>query len=563
MKRLLRGSVILAVAVGFISCSGDPTSGFRDPQGIVANPTSVFVNVGETKPVVVSLQDDQGNQIAADYTLSDVGPGITVVRDTAFQHTNAGSNIANQQRFQVTGNAIANSSFKLTAGAISQVIAVRVTPATVDIGISNPTPAFGDTITLTAPAGALFTDSSEVTFGGGPPGDIVRLSPDRTMLIVVPGPNTLGVVTVAHTTVSFDQGLDFTITSATGQTVTSPTLTNLEGATFSTQTPALGAPVTLTLPAGVKVLPVMFLPPTSVGTVDSLGVLADSGLIIEGAINPRAVTVSPDSSMITFIPAPNSDSVLTIHGIVVPVLPQFPLILQTTLKLTSPVVDSLPATISSTAPNVNVPVVLTSTDGSFTFVDPAVIAVGGDSTPIVTGQTANTITFLPKPGSTGKVGVGAVDVVGFGIPLTSKAPAITTSSTVPSLPGSSSTATAPPLVVPALDGTSGIYDAGTFGGDLFGTGAPVDQVYRVNITTAGDYTFTVGWNNGSDIDVAICALADCSDADFFAATADNPESGTLTLTPGTYYLAADLFDGDPPAYLSIRIDHTATPPPAP
>ena len=243
MKRLLRGSVVLAVAVGFLSCSGDPTDGFRQPEGIVAAPTSVFVNVGETKPVIVSLQDDQGNQIASAFVISDVGSGVTVVQDTTFQHTTApGVSIPNQVRFQVTGTAIANSSFTLTAEGKTLVVPVRVTPSTVDIGISNPAPTLGDTITLTAPAGSLFTDSSVVTFAGGPPGDIVGLSPDRTQLIVVPGPNTAGAVTIAHTTVSFDETLDFTVVS-TG-TVTSPTLTEINtdsagAGSFSTNTPAL------------------------------------------------------------------------------------------------------------------------------------------------------------------------------------------------------------------------------------------------------------------------------------------------------------------------------------
>src|SRR4051794_32485888 len=81
MKRLLRGSVVLAVAVGFLSCSGDPTSDLRQPAGIIATPTTVFVDVGETKPVIASLQDEQGNQIASDFTITDVGAGITVVQD--------------------------------------------------------------------------------------------------------------------------------------------------------------------------------------------------------------------------------------------------------------------------------------------------------------------------------------------------------------------------------------------------------------------------------------------------------------------------------------------------
>ena len=561
MKRLLRGSVVLAVAVGFLSCSGDPTGDLREPAGIVASPTAVFIDVGETKPVIASLQDEQGNQVAAEYQISDVGPGITVVQDPTYQNTTAGVVIPNAVRFQVTGTAIANSSFRITAGGLSQVVPVRVTPATVNIAVSNSTPAFGEAITLTAPAGLLFTDSSVVTFAGGPEAQIVAMSPDRTQLTIIPGPNVTGVVSVSNTTVSYDESLDFDITGSATDTVLTGTLTSLEGATLSNQTPILGETVTLTLPPGVKVIPDSALPPGSIGSPDTIGVLADSGLIVEGATNPRDVVVSADSSTITFVPSPNSDSIVTVRGVVRQELPQFPQILSTTIKLTTPAVDSLPASVSSTTPAVNAPVTLTSTNAQFTFVDPAVIAVAGDSGAIVTGQTASTVTFLPTPGSTGKVGVGAVDVVGFGLPLTSTAPAITTSSTVPSLPGTGSTATAPPLPVPPLNGTTGLYDAATFPADLLGQGVLIDQVYRVVITTAGDYTFTLNWDGAADVDAYICAVADCSDADFFAATAAHPEVGTLTLTPGTYYFVAELFAGDPPTWLSVKIDHTATPPP--
>jgi hypothetical protein len=563
MKRLLRGSVVLAVAVGFLSCSGDPTSDLREPAGITATPTTVFIDVGETKPVIASLQDEQGNQIAAAYEITAVGPGITVVLDPTYQNTTAGIIIPNAVRFQVTGNAIANSSFTISAEGQSLVVPVRVTPATVNIAVSNSTPAFGEAITLTAPAGVLFTDSSVVSFAGGPEAQIVSMSPDRTQLTIIPGPNVTGVVSVAHTTVSYDESLDFDITGSANDTVLTGVLTDLTGAALSNQAPALGEIVTLTLPPGVKVIPDSALPPTSIGAPDTIGVLADSGLIVEGATNPIGVAVSADSSIITFVPAPNSDSTITVRGVVRQELPQFPQILSTTIKLTTPVVDSLPASVSSTAPAVNAPVTLTSTNGQFTFVDPAVVAVAGDSSAIVTGQTASTITFLPAPGSTGKLGVGSVDVVGFGLPLTSTAPAITTSSTVPSLPGTGSTATAPPIPVPALDGTTGLYDAATFPADLLGQGAAIDQVYRVVITTAGDYTFTLNWDGAADVDAYICGVADCSDFDFFAATSDHPEVGTLTLAPGTYYFVAELFAGTPPTWISIKLQHTATPPPAP
>lgn len=549
MKRLLRGSVVLAVAVGFLSCSGDPTSDFRDPAGIVASPSVVFINVGETKPVIASLQDDQGNQIAAPFDVT-FGSGISVVPDPTFLNTTAGVHIDNQVRFQVTALAIANSSLTLTAGGKTLVVPVRVTPAAIDIVISNATPALGDTITLTAPAGVLFTAQSVVTFAGGPAGDIVSVSPDQTILTVVPGPNTAGIVTISHTTVSFDPSLDFTVTS--NGTVTSPALLDLAGAVLSTQTPTLGQTVTLTLPPTIKVLPVAALPPGSIGAPDTIGVLADSGFIVQGATNPRAVAVSVDSSVISFIPAPNSDSTITVRGVVHQRLPQFPLILSTTIKVTSPVVTSLPATLSSATPAVNTPVVLTSTNASFTFVAPAVIGIAGNTNAIVTGQTASTITFLPTPGATGNVGVGAVDVVGFGLALPSTAPNITVSSTVPSIAGTGSAATAPALALPAVGGTTGIYDAGSFTADIFATN--VDQVYRIVAPGASSYRVTVNWDNAADIDVALCGEATCATPNFAAGTANHPESAVYTFAgAGTNYLVLDLFAGAVPAWVSIKI----------
>ena len=62
--------------------------------------------------------------------------------------------------------------------------------------------------------------------------------------------------------------------------------------------------------------------------------------------------VAPDSGSISFVPAPNSDSILTIHGVVPGVLPQFPQILQTTLKITTPSIDSIAVVFSNTTPAV-------------------------------------------------------------------------------------------------------------------------------------------------------------------------------------------------------------------
>ena len=548
MKRLLRSSVVLAIAVGFLSCSGDPTDSFREPSGILATPTTLFIDIGETKPVILALQDQQGNQIAADYEITDIGPGIAVVQDTTFQHTNVpGLAIDNQVRFQVTASAIANSSFTVNAGGQSLVVPVRVTPATVDLVISNPTPLLGDTITLTAPAGVLFTDTSEVTFAGGAPGDIVSLSPDRTVLTVVPGPNTTGAVSVSHTTVSYDETLDFTITS--NGTVTSPTLTDLTGATLSNLTPVLGEVVTLTLPAGVKVRPA--------------DVTADSGLVLEGAINPRAVTVSADSSVITFIPAPNSDSTLTVRGAVAQPLPQFPLILQTVEKVTTPTVDSAPATVSLAAPPGGAPVVLTSTDAFFTYDAGTRVLVGTD-TAVTNSTTASTVSFTPVPGSTGAVSVSGVQVVGFPLALPTTAAPVTAGAVVAANPATSDPVTAPTITEPVPGGSSGVVDGGLFGYAACGDIGISCQVYKLVVTTAGTFNFSLRWDNQADLGLYFLG-ADLLDTGFHdcdglgrGATA-SPETCSTDLDPGTYYLAAVPFgafypENDPnPSWVTIRV----------
>jgi hypothetical protein len=547
MKRLFRGSVVLAVAVGSLSCSGDPTGDFRQPSGIIASPTSIFVNVGETEPVVVSLIDDQGNQIAADFEISGVGSGVTVVQDTAFLHTNTGGPIQNQAQFQVTGTAIANSSFTLSAQGQSLVVPVRVTPATVSLAISNPTPAWGDTITITAPAGALFTAESEVTFAGGPPADIVSLSADRTVLTVVTGPNVSGAVTISHTTVAFDETLDFTITST--ETVTTPALTEVAG-TFSTQTPALGVAVTLTLPAGIKVIPA--------------SVTAAGGLTVDGApLPPADIVVAADSGSITFVPSPSSDSVVTINGVVPQLLPQFPQILSTTGKVTTPRVDDVDVTFSDLNPDVLEQITVTAPAG-FTF-DPTVTFTWGALAAII-GSVApdgSSATITPLPGSAGTATIAGVIVAAapqFVMTLPS-VDAVTVPPVTP-LEGTDSPATAPEITLPGPGGSvtvndAGSYDypAGIFGG-AFGTFA--SRLYKIVVPATLDLTVEVDWPTGQDLGVyyfnedgvgepAFGNPADCCGAGV------HPETSTSTLLAGTYLLAVVNFSTTGPPVFSLTL----------
>ena len=140
MKRWLRGSVVLATAVGMWSCSGDPTDSFRGGTSrIVATPASIFLSEGETKAVIVQAQDDQGDPIAVTFETA-AGPGITVVEDVTFLPSN-GLPIQGQTRYLITATTFVGTTFTVSADDQSLVIPVRSLPTSFVGGFSNATPA--------------------------------------------------------------------------------------------------------------------------------------------------------------------------------------------------------------------------------------------------------------------------------------------------------------------------------------------------------------------------------------------------------------------------------------
>ena len=117
--------------------------------------------------------------------------------------------------------------------------------------------------------------------------------------------------------------------------------------------------------------------------------------------------------------------------------------------------------------------------------------------------------------------------------------------------------------MPAIGASTSLFDAGVFAGaDNTGDGGVGAQYYKFVVTQAGDYTFTLDWPNDADLDPVVCFDVDCADGAFAGTGVDQPEQGTLTLDPGTYYFAVVLFaagsDGAGPNYFTLKID--AAPP---
>lgn len=513
----LKGRRVLFGALAVLACSGDPTGNESVPTEIIASPDVVFVTQGETQAVIASVVDEDGQILQSDINHTNVGAGITVAEDPTFQTVNTGTPIARQHRFLVTGNELAATSFTLEGSGLTRTFQVTSIPGTLAAAISNLTPALGDTISITAPTGILFTESSVLTFGGAAP-DVV--SQDASTIVFIPFPNIAAPAVVSNVGVTSNPNLTFTL--STPDTVRTDSILDI-GSNVTPTAPALGDPVTLTLPVELRVIP------------ESL-----AGITIAGAaVAPLSPAVSADSLTITFVPPPNADSFVVVPGIIARRLPQYPLLLATSVKVTTPVVGSVPSTVSDAAPDVNEAVTITSTDAGFTFGADAAVTVGAFEAVVssVAGD-GSSVTFIPPPAATGVVSVTGVQVAGFSLTLPSTAAPITVSAEIPTIAGTEDPATAPSLLTPDENLSSVLFDK-----PAYNNADRIDAFYELVVTQEGVYTVTVDWDIGTDIDLFLCPEAGVGtfDCDFQAATGSHPEVGEYALTPGTYFVVVEDF----------------------
>src|SRR3954470_10729892 len=347
MQRL-KGRNIVFGALAVLACSGDPTGNQSTPTAIQSNPDVVFVTQGDSEPVVVTVLDEDGNVLQADVTQSDVGSGITVRLDPTYQEVTTGNPIQRGTRFFVKGVDLAQTSFKVNALGLTKTIEVTSVPGTLDAEITDSQPTLGDTVTITVPTGTFFTDSSVLTFNGAAP---VVTAQDETSISFIPMANVFGPALVSNVGVASNPDLVFELT--TPFNVQTDSIVDI-GTGLSTTAPALGAPVTLTLPAGLKLIP------------ESLVTLNVAG----AGILPKGRTLSADSTVITFTPPPNADSFVVVSGVIPTTLAgccataaNYSLLLGTSVKITTPVIDSLPSTLTTSTPAANDEVTVTVTDG--------------------------------------------------------------------------------------------------------------------------------------------------------------------------------------------------------
>jgi hypothetical protein len=543
--------VPLFALLALAACNSEPTEEIRgDISQLVASPTQLFLEVGETKTVTVGAVDQQGNSLDFAYEVTAAGAGITVERDLSYlpifvdDTTLEAPATGPQFQFVVEGTAYTTTSFTVSAGGQDIVIPVQVIPqAGLAATFDDDTVDLGQVVTVTAPAGVTFADTANLSLGtdsASLANPLTILTQDASTITFIPPPSMNSPVTINGVISASTPGLVYA--PATQTPLVTPLIDTVD-VTYSTTTPTLGQSVTLSVP-------------------EPLIKLAADSLIFPGQLpgregDPQNVLVALDSSSLTFDAPPNINGAGTVVNFLFPggylrALPTLPPVIGENIGLT------LPVTISNNTPAVSEVVTLTAPAG-FTF-DPATAITVGANAAVVTAVSGNTASFVPLPGS---VGVPQIDgVVPTASPsniLTMAAEGdVTVPSEVPTLPGTGDPSTAPSLSTPDLGNRSALFDAPDFAANgFFG-------FYEFDVAQAGLYTITVDWNIGGDIDLFLCEsplAPDFSNCDFQAATGAHPEVGEYELDPGTYFVVLNDFGEDAVGTtVTIGIEHGAPTP---
>jgi len=270
---------------------------------------------------------------------------------------------------------------------------------------------------------------------------------------------------------------------------------------------------------------------------------------------PAGFTVEIDSS---FRPVYNSDGSLTlpaeqteiratISGLV-PSSGSFT-VSASGKSITIPVTvinDNLPATVSNTSPNIGEELVVTMPAGLTLNAD-ATYEFDGAADPIVISQAGDgsSVTLLVAPGTAAPLTVtGITPAYAPTLTLTLNTTDVITATSTSDFVGNDDPSTAPQVTVPAIGDTVAFYDIPAY----------VDQFYKIVLTDTTTVTVNTDWDNhDGDIDQLWLNGALALIPPFTAATGSAPESSTATFAPGTYYIYANIYDGDPGAWYKFTI----------
>ncbi len=254
MIRLMSG-VMLVAAVA--ACNNDPSLDLSgdsgDPTKIQATPQIMFINQGETKNVLLRLTDDANFATpVGPYTITDVGPGLTVVNDSTYRPDYltgelSPNPIQTQHRYKVTATQAVGTSFKVTNKGITQVITVNVIPTEIPVTFSAVS---GGKVDVSS-ENFVFNRGTTFDFDGAVQQPLSVSADGHTATILatsgtplISGARASYLPTVALPAVAASTGLTFTGPAGGATAATAPTITLPDTSfTFSDKGTLVGADI--------------------------------------------------------------------------------------------------------------------------------------------------------------------------------------------------------------------------------------------------------------------------------------------------------------------------------
>lgn len=320
MKGIVRGVLGLALAVGMAACTNDDTVGIGgDFDEVDVDKNALFVGIGDSSAVLVRLVDDLRASTPAAFTVSNVGAGVRVTYDETYRpdYTQGDTLIAllvkPQQRYWVVGTAIGAHEVTFSAGGASTTIRAYVTPKDLGAALSKDVGVVaGETVTITAPAGLIFSPTSAVTFTTGTV-VITDRAADGSSISFIVGPGVTGPATVTLVQQTFSGAP--AVSLRTTQTLDVAPVT-VAPTTLSTAAPNTGQSFTVALGGGLR--------------------FSNTGKVLIGGVEAGITALSADSSTATVVAPLGATGAVTYTDLVLNFLPSVKLALPSDGKTVAP-----------------------------------------------------------------------------------------------------------------------------------------------------------------------------------------------------------------------------------
>ncbi len=260
MKQMTSGMIAFLGVLALAGCYSYTGEAINNTNYNLVQPTPQFsvVRVGDSDQLIVRLVNAANLGAVTSYTVSSAGAGVAVHYVTNYRpvYNSALDTLVpvgdkNAQEYYIVGVTTGNYSFVLTPTSVntgvSATVNVVVTPRDLGASLSKTTANSGDLVTITAPSGLVFSQTSAVTFGTGAPVVITSRSADSTTITFVAGPGVTGPATVTKVGLTYSPTVA-PVTLSTGNSL----VTGAVPATVSASSAAIGVPFTITLGSSLR-----------------------------------------------------------------------------------------------------------------------------------------------------------------------------------------------------------------------------------------------------------------------------------------------------------------------